>query len=235
MKKRFVIAWLFSSVAFAQDFSQMEKGIKALQPTSKITSIEKTTIPGLFEVRMEDFEPVYMTEDGRHFIMGTLLEITANGRVTNHTQEKLRQERQQLLSRIPLSDAIVFKPAKPKKVIWVFTDVECGYCRKFHAEVPEYNAAGIEIRYVAYPRGGLESDAFKKMSSIWCHQDRAGALTKVKAGGEIAETNCPNAVAAQYRLGQAMSVQGTPAVFTESGEQIGGYLTPEQMKKALGL
>lgn len=235
MKKFFAIACLLAGSAFAQDYSQIEKGIKTLQPTAKISSIEKSAIDGLFEVRMEDFEPVYMTQDGRHFIMGTLLEITAEGRVTNHTQEKLRQERKQLLARVPMSDVIVYKPAKPKKVVWVFTDVDCGYCRKFHTEVPDFNAAGIEIRYVAYPRGGVETEAFKKMASIWCQSDRGAALTKVKAGGEIAEANCPNAVAAQYRLGQAMSVQGTPAVFTEDGDQIGGYLTPDQMKKALGL
>lgn len=235
MKSLLAFAFLISGFAVAQDYPLIEKGIKTLQPTAKIISIEKSAIPTLFEVRMNDFEPVYMTEDGRHFIMGTLLEITPEGRVTNHTQEKLRQERKQLLARVPMSDVIVYKPTKPKKVVWVFTDVDCGYCRKFHTEVPEYNAAGIEIRYVAYPRGGLEAESFKKMASIWCQADRGAALTKVKAGGEITETNCPNAVAAQYRLGQAMSVQGTPAVFTEDGDQLGGYLTPDQMKKALGL
>lgn len=229
------LAILLATQAGAEDFSAIEKTIKILQPTATISSIEGTQIPGVYEVRMGEFEPVYITLDGRHFLVGSWLEMTSAGRVVNRTQEKLRVEREKALALVPAADMITFKPAHPKRLVYVFTDVDCTYCRKFHTEVGDYNDAGIEIRYLAYPRGGVASDAFKKMQSIWCAKDRNAAITKVKAGGDIAELQCTSPVAGQYRLGQSLAVQGTPAVFTDQGEQIGGYLTPVQMKKALGL
>lgn len=217
--------------------STIEATIKKLQPNSEILTIKESPVPGLYEVTMKDFDPVYMSQDGRYFMSGQMMQMTPEGRVVNLTEEKQRKERTEWLQKVPTDDQIVFAPAKgkAKAKVYVFTDVDCAYCRKFHTEMADYNAMGVEVHYLAYPRGGADSEAATKMQSIWCAKDRRAALTKVKAGGEVPANSCSNPVGNQYNLGKSVGVKGTPAVFTEDGTQIGGYLTPEQMKKALRL
>lgn len=224
-----------AGVASAESPSPIEATIKRLQPNSEILTIKETPVPGLFEVTMKDFDPVYMSQDGQYFLSGQLMQLRADGRVVNLTEEKLRNERAAWLAKVPAEDKIVFAPKKPKAKVYVFTDVDCGYCRKFHTEMAEYNAMGVEIHYLAYPRGGAEGDTGAKMEAVWCAKDRRAAITKVKAGGDVPQAACKNPISAQYNLGKTVGVKGTPAVFLEDGTQIGGYLTPEQMKKALRL
>lgn len=222
--------------ARADDYEPIRATVAKLQPNAVIEKIEPSPLKGLISVYVKDFDPIYMTPDGRSFIVGTMLQVTDAGKVVDVGGERKAGERAALLRKAPQADMITYRPkGDAKAAVYVFTDVDCGYCRQLHSHVQEYTAAGIEIRYLAYPRGGLESDTFGKMESIWCSKDRAASLTKAKAGGEIPAANCSNPVAGQYRLGKALGVQGTPAVFTADGRQIGGYLPTEAMKKALGI
>lgn len=231
----FALVLAIGASAYAGEPTPIEKTIKQLQPTSQILSVKETPLKGLFEVTMKDFDPVYMSEDGRYFIGGQLMHMRDDGKVLNLTEEKLRAERRGWLQQVPEADQIVFGPKKPKAKVYVFTDVDCGYCRKFHTEVEDFTAMGVEVHYLAYPRGGTASEAFTKMQNVWCAKDRKAALTKVKAGGDIPAAACNSPVTKQYNLGQTVGVKGTPAVFLEDGSQIGGYLSPEQLKKALGI
>lgn len=225
------------SLAHAGDQDNITATIKRLQPGAEIQSIEAAPIRGLYQVRIKDFDPLYMSSDGRYFMTGQLMQMTDDGKVNNLTEAKAQKERAQWLSKVPAADQIVYSPAtgKPKATVYVFTDVDCGYCRKFHTEIPEYTALGVEVHYLAYPRGGSESEAATKMQNVWCSKDRQAALTKVKAGGDIPAVTCANPVSKQYQLGKTVGVKGTPAIFTPEGVQIGGYLSPEQMQKALQL
>jgi thiol:disulfide interchange protein DsbC len=69
---------------------------------------------------------------------------------------------------------------------------------------------------------------------VWCSKDRNDALTRAKAGQRLdAKTDCDNPVKEDFVLGQRIGVSGTPAIFTESGTQVGGYLPPDQMIERL--
>jgi thiol:disulfide interchange protein DsbC len=228
-------ALLCFGTAAADEKDNITKTIKALQPQAEISAIEQTPIPGLYQIQIKDFDPVYMTGDGRYFFSGDLMQMTEQGKVMNITEQKTQGERAEWLAKVPEADQIVFGPKKPKAKIYVFTDVECGYCRKFHTEMEAYNAMGVEVHYLAYPRAGISSEDFTKMVNVWCAKDRQAALTKVKAGGDVPASSCTNPVAKQYNLGKTVGVKGTPAIYTPEGVQIGGYLSPEQMKKALSL
>jgi thiol:disulfide interchange protein DsbC len=115
----------------------------------------------------------------------------------------------------------------------IFTDIDCGFCRRLHAEMAQYNKQGIAVRYLFYPRAGIGSDSYKKAVSVWCADDRQAAMDSAKAGNEVPEKTCENPVEAHYELGQQMRVQGTPAIVLEDGEMVPGYVPPDKLRRAL--
>ena len=128
---------------------------------------------------------------------------------------------------------IVFGPDDAKYTITAFTDVDCGYCRKLHSEMDKYNANGIRIRYMAYPRAGLNSESYNKMVSVWCADDRKAAMNIAKTGASIPPKTCDNPIAEQYALGQAMRIQGTPALILDDGDVLPGYVPADKLVKLL--
>jgi thiol:disulfide interchange protein DsbC len=125
---------------------------------------------------------------------------------------------------------LVFSPKNPKYTITVFTDIDCGYCRKLHAQIAEYNRLGIRVRYLFYPRSGPDTDSWHKAEAVWCSANRNEALTRAKNGEDIKASKCPTAVVARdWELGHKLAVDGTPAIFLASGEMLPGYAPPTQL------
>ena len=203
--------------------------LKKIDPAIKVDSITAAPVPG-FQQAIVGGQVLYVSNDGKYLMQGTLYDI-ANKRDAG--APALAAMRKDLLREIPLKDRIVFAPANPKHTVTVFTDVECGYCRKMHSEIAEYLKQGIAVQYVAFPRMGLASEDFKKMVAVWCSNDRKQALTRAKLDKPVVSANCTNPVAMQYRLGQRMGLEGTPMVLAEDGTQLGGYLPPAQLRQAL--
>jgi len=176
-----------------------------------------------------------VTEDGSYAIAGVLYELTDDGPVD--TSEARRAAASlALLADLSTEQMIVFPPGgEPKAVLNVFTDTDCGFCRKLHADVPELNAYGIEVRYLAFPRAGIGSETYDKMVSAWCADDRNDAMTRLKQGRTIPSKSCDNPVAEHYEIGQIIGIQGTPTIITADGEVIGGYVPAAEMAKGLGV
>jgi thiol:disulfide interchange protein DsbC len=128
---------------------------------------------------------------------------------------------------------IAFKPKSSKHLVYVFTDIDCGYCRKLHSEIDQYLTEGIEIRYLFFPRAGEGSDSYKKAVSVWCADDRNTALTKAKRGDTIEERQCDNPVDQHLTLGTQMGAAGTPMLVTEKGNILPGYVPAGQLAKIL--
>jgi thiol:disulfide interchange protein DsbC len=141
------------------------------------------------------------------------------------------------MSKIDTDDLIIFRANnKTKAVINVFTDIDCGFCRKLHKEVPSLNALGVEVRYLAFPRAGLDSKSYQKALSAWCSDDPKESLTDYKNGDDKPFLECrTNAVAEQYRLGLELGISGTPAIILEDGSLVPGYRTAEALIKIIGL
>ena len=128
---------------------------------------------------------------------------------------------------------IIYEPKKTEHTLTVFTDIDCGYCRKLHQQIAEYNALGIRIRYMAFPRAGIDSESYNKTVDVWCAKDRKQALTDAKNGKEVTSESCNSPIQAQYELGRRLGVTGTPALFLESGEMLPGYVPPKRLKEIL--
>jgi thiol:disulfide interchange protein DsbC len=170
---------------------------------------------------------VYMTEDGRYLLSGNLYDVDTQ---VNLTAGRRNAARSKALAAASENDMIVFGPSNAKMTVTVFTDVDCGFCRKFHSQIAEINKAGVRVRYMLFPRTGPGTDSWTKAEQVWCSADRREALTRAKRGETLKSKACgEQAVKTQFELGSDLGVEGTPAIFTQNGDYIGGFLTPEEL------
>ena len=201
-----------------------------LVPNATIDAIEPAPMAGFQQVLMGG-HLVYVSNDGRYLMQGGLYDATNK---VDLSEQRLGKARTAKLAAIPASQHLVFAPAsKPKYKVTVFTDIDCGYCRKMHSEMADYNAKGIEIDYMFFPRSGLNTPSYDKAVSVWCAKDRNGAFTAAKAGSDPSPLKCDNPIAKQFQLGVDLGVDGTPAVYAPDGTKLGGYLPPDQLLSRL--
>jgi thiol:disulfide interchange protein DsbC len=203
--------------------------ILKVNPQVQIDQITTSELPG-FQEAIIGGQVVYVSDDGRYLLQGAAYDIEHKRNLAEATLATLRHK---LMATMPVSQRIVFAPPNPKYTITVFTDVECGYCRKLHSQIADYNRQGIAVEYVAFPRMGLGSDDYRKMVAVWCAADPRRALTDAKNDRPVPYRNCKNPVATQYALGQRMGLTGTPMILAADGTQLGGYVPPEQLRQAL--
>ncbi|MDO8266729.1 MAG: DsbC family protein [Moraxellaceae bacterium] len=232
-----MIAMLLAGVAQAGPEDVIRARLKAAMPKAEVVSI-RATPSGLYAVNAKGYEPIYVTADGRYLFQGDLLEIQGN-RIVSVADVAMADESKAALAALAPGDSVNFPAAggKPKAVVHVFTDVDCGYCRKLHQEIAQINKLGIEVRYLAFPRAGENTPTSRKLDNVWCAKDRQSAMTQSKQGKVVAEAGklCKSPVNEQYELGVKLGVRGTPAIFAPDGTQIGGYLAPADMARALGI
>jgi thiol:disulfide interchange protein DsbC len=215
--------------AVSAKFSALGRGVV-------IDDIKPTSLDNIYSAHLPDGQQIYVTADGKYFFTGDLMTIDGN-RIVNISESEKAGERAKALATLKPKDAIVFPATGAKKsTVYVFTDVDCGYCIKLHNEMAGYNKLGIEVRYLAFPRAGIGSESYRKIASAWCADDKQDALTKLKSRQTIPENVCKdNPVEAQYNLGQKLGVNGTPAIVTTDGRMIPGYMPPADLAKDLGI
>lgn len=223
------------------DYSALETQLasalsKATGSPITVTRVSATPASELLEVGLSNGMTLYTTPSGDHFVVGDLYAVQATGLV-NLAEQKRETERKAVIDAVALDDMVVFSPeGDTRDYITVFTDVTCFYCQKLHKEVDDLNRRGIEVRYLAYPRAGLDSDGAKKLATAWCADDQQETLTKLKAGVSLPMNACAEApIAAQYQLGSQLGVRGTPAIITSAGEMIPGYRSAADLEQILGL
>jgi thiol:disulfide interchange protein DsbC len=225
-----------SFISLADDATIASNINKVLPSDMSVQSIKKSEIDGLYVVDIGDLQPIYASKDGNFFLYGELYAVK-NGSLENTTKHEVNLKRKNILGNaLSAKDFITFKAQDEKHVVTVFTDVDCGYCRKFHSEIVEFNAQGITVNYVAFPRSGLESDSFSKIVGAWCSNDPKQTITELKQGLDPELLFCQDhPVEKHYILGQRIGITGTPAIITSSGELLPGYVPPLELLKRLNV
>ncbi len=220
---------LFSNFASSNE-ALIESNLKnILPPDTTIESIEPSSLKGIYKVYYGDLQPIYVSEDGNFFIYGDMYKIGSND-ITNLTKEEIKGRRLDILDSIPADELIIFKSNNELVSITVFTDVDCGYCRKLHSQIDEYNQAGITIKYAAFPRSGIGTQTFTKMVGAWCSEDPKQAMTDLKNDKKMNLDFCEEQpIARHYIIGQKLGINGTPAIITPDGDLIPGYVSPEEL------
>jgi thiol:disulfide interchange protein DsbC len=204
--------------------------VVAKLPGAEPSDVATSPVPGLYEVTMGGLI-AYVSADGKYLLSGNVYDLDTQ---VNLTASRRNAARAKALSAVSESNMIVFGPANAKMTVTVFTDIDCGYCRKFHSQIAEVNKAGVRVRYLMYPRTGPDTESWTKAEQVWCAADRRDALSRAKKGESVKAKACGDAaIKTQYDLGSDLGVEGTPAIFTQSGDYIGGYLAPAELVQAI--
>ena len=225
---------LLAGSAQAQEVSQdiqdqIRNSLKILLPGIQPDEIRATPLDNLYEVTF-GARVIYLTADGRYLLQGKIIDLETR---TEITEQRLSELKQTAMAKVGEDQMIIFGPDDAKDTVTVFTDIDCGFCRKLHAEMDRYNEEGIRIRYLFYPRAGIGSDSYKKAVSVWCADDRKAAMNKAKAGQDVEARTCENPVEMHYELGQTIRVTGTPALVLDDGEVVPGYVPAHKLRQAL--
>lgn len=225
-----------ASNAIALSPAEVKAKLAQSRPGLPVEEVTNSTLPGFYEVTLSEGTTLFVNEDASYFVAGDLYRIEEN-RLVNISEESRNENRRELIAAVDESEMVVFSPAEglKKATVTVFTDIDCGFCRKLHKEVPELNRLGIEVRYMAYPRAGIKSNSYDKYVAAWCADNKQQAITKAKLGQEIEMKTCDNPVAEQYALGNKIGVTGTPAVVYEDGTLQPGYLPALELASRLGI
>ncbi len=212
-----------------QEIDSIRRVISATQPNMLVESIAASPVAGLYEITLQNAQVIYASADARFFIPGDLYEVMPQGLV-NRGEEKRNIARAAKIAAVPESEMIIFEPESDRKVtITVFTDVDCPYCRQLHGEIDRLNELGIAVRYLGYPRTGLDTETHYKMVSTWCSEDPKAMLTSATRGGNVPEADCDNPIASHYQLGREVGVTGTPALVLEDGTILPGYIPADTL------
>ncbi|ANI81388.1 MULTISPECIES: bifunctional protein-disulfide isomerase/oxidoreductase DsbC [Kosakonia] len=218
-----LLAAAFSGVAHADDAAIKQSLAKLGVQSSEILP---APVAGMKAV-LTNSGVLYVTEDGKHIIQGPMYDVSGAQPVNVTTQMLLPH-----LNALE-KEMIVYKAPKEKHVITVFTDITCGYCQKLHSEMADYNALGITVRYLAFPRQGVPSEVENQMKAIWCAKDRNKAFDDAMDGKGIKPASCDIDIANHYALGVQFGVNGTPAIVLNDGYLVPGYQAPAEMKAFL--
>ena len=233
-----IVGLLISSSSFAAVSNEINESlIKKLESLKvDVDSISESPVKGLYEI-VSQGAIYYISENGQYLLNGDIFDL--DNRMNNLTSTKVAEIRKANAAEHFVKikdfekDMIVYKADNEKYVVTAFTDTSCPYCQKLHAEIADYNKLGITIRYLAFPRGGERSNAYRKMVSIWCSDDPKSAMDDEKSNRSIKSLSCDNTVIDQYNLGVSLGITGTPTLFLEDGTAMPGYLPAENLLQAI--
>jgi thiol:disulfide interchange protein DsbC len=231
MKIFFIILILIFVSDAKSDELLISSKINAVLPEGmSVQSVKESMIENLYVVDIGDLQPIYASKNGEFFFYGELYAVNGN-MLLNTTKDEINLKRKNILdSALTEDDFITFKSNNEKHRVIIFTDVDCGYCRKFHNEIHDFNDLGITVKYVAFPRSGLASDSYNKIVTAWCSADPKDTLTKMKQGEDLQISLCQDhPVEKHFLLGQKIGITGTPAIIKSNGELLPGYLPPEEL------
>lgn len=233
VKSFLVIVCLIVAQVSLADSKLIANSLLSAIPNLAIKNIQETPVKGVYQVETNSGEVLFSSSNGRYFFTGDMYSVDGS-KLQNLSEIKREKARIGKIDSITDDQKITFPAVGERKgSITVFTDIDCGYCRKLHKEVPELNAMGVDVSYLAYPRAGINSESYKKYVSAWCADDKLDAMTRAKNGQSLASKVCENPVANQFNLGREIGISGTPAIILDNGTLIPGYIDAKKIGQAL--
>ncbi|MGS2718762.1 DsbC family protein [Eionea flava] len=207
----------------------------------EISNLRRSPLEGIYKVDLNG-QLAFVSEDGGFLISGEMYQINPGYLLNLQEEERREQEvafapkRARMLAAIDTKEMIVYSPEEKKGHIYVFTDIDCGFCRRLHSQLDQMLTMGIEVRYLAFPRAGVNSRSAEKLITTWCSDNPQSLMTRFKRGENIALSNCErHPIFDHYMLGQDVGVTGTPAIVLESGQLIPGAVSPERLAREMGI
>lgn len=223
-----MVVTLQSGTADATSMMSVEQAKQYISrsfPHTEIKRLKPTAIPGFYEVII-DGTVYYLSEDGTFLLAGTAYNLRTQTNMTEQTYSEMRRD---LLNRLNAENTISYAPDNHRYTVYVFSDVNCPYCQKFHSQLSEVNALGIRVNYVLTPYRG--ENAYRNAVSVWCADDRRAALDRAKRGLAVAAKECKHPIENNLQLAELAGVKGTPAFLLANGHLLNGYRQPHELLK----
>ncbi len=222
---------LFTISALADAEKNIRAQMNSLMPEVSIDSIEATPIPGLYQVASGS-NVIYITADAKYVIQGDLYAIE-NNQLTNITDAQRQVATKKIIDNVDPATMIIYPAENEKTYVTVITDIDCTYCRALHKEVPQLNAAGITVRYMAFPRTPPGTESYDKMISVWCSPDKKWALSDAKKGNKPTPLKCDHPIDAHVEIVRELGLNVTPVIIFANGRVVPGYLPAQQLIEAV--
>jgi len=227
------VSFMAGGTLFAAEDAELEEvraKLNSMFETIEPENINRSAVDGWYTVQKGSVV-AYVSADGRYLLQGDMIDLDSQVNLSEQTRNSARRD---VMSSLTDDRTILFSPSEVKHRVTVFTDVDCTYCRKLHSQIDEYLAAGIEIRYLLYPRNGPASTSWSTSEDVWCAKDRNDALTAAKQDREFESQKCDaSAISEHYLLGQRIGLTGTPAIVFDDGTLVSGYLPPANLSSRL--
>jgi thiol:disulfide interchange protein DsbC len=223
---------LLSTAVFAQ--GQEVKIKKLLQnrlgSDAPVETVTKTPYSGLYEVKVGN-EIIYTDAEARYVFIGRVIDSETS---KDLTQAKLDELNRVKFSDLPLELAAKSVKGNGKRVIAVFEDPNCGYCKRFRKNLADVK--DITVYTFIYPI--LGEDSTKKAKNLWCASDRAKAWDDWMLDGKVApqapESCSTAAIDKVVELGKKYHVTGTPTIIFADGSRIPGAIDAKALENKLG-
>ena len=227
--KKILICLCFCSSLFSQDLILLKEKINKILPEGvNVREITYSQERDIFIVDIGDIQPIYVLPNTEYIILGDIFSLKGD-RPESETEKDKGKLRLKILADLNQESFIKFKSNNEKAILTVFTDVECTYCRKFHSEINEYLANGVSINYLAFPRTGIDSSSYEKMVAAWCSNEKKESITNLKNDIDIEMNSCENPVENHFEIGRRIGVTGTPAIITQTGLLLPGYIPANEL------
>lgn len=225
----------FAGLASADVADDVHERLKVKMPQLEIKTVTESPVPGMYEVVFDGFRVVYVSEDANYVLDGSLMELASGRNLTRDRSDELQASRYEEMGRKWIKTLRDFGDDRyvnyegasdaelSGRVMYVFTDITCPYCARFHQQIGQLNEAGITVRYVLFARAGMNSQPHQQHISIWCADDRLQALTDGKAGKPVAPAECEHPVDDHMTLTRDIEVNATPTIVLDTGERVDGF------------
>ncbi|MCW8891454.1 MAG: DsbC family protein [Sedimenticola sp.] len=209
-----------------QGVEKIRQSLMLMLPDVQPTSITETPIANIYEVVIGS-RLVYISADGRYLIEGELIDLEQQKSLTT---PRLQQVTLNAIERLGEENMLIIEPTgRVKHTLTVFTDIDSAYSRKLQREIETYTHRGIRIRYLFFPRAGVDSVSYLKAVTVWCSVNRQKALTRAMTGEMVDPRDCDNPVNEHFQLGNQLGVSGAPVLVLENGEMVPGYVDAEKL------
>jgi len=187
---------------------------------AKVDSITKTNFLGLYEVNLGG-EVLYTDEHAKYLVFGHVVDSETH---EDYTKSRLENINKIKFADLPFDSSIKMVHGNGKRVIAVFEDPNCGYCKRLRHTL----AAMDNVTVYTFMYNILAQDSFVKSKNIWCTTDRVKAWDDWMLNGKaaaVAPAACKTSPNDQIlALGKKLHITGTPTIFFTDGSRAPGAM-----------
>jgi len=194
---------------------------------AKVSAVTKTPYSGLYEVQV-DGDVIYTDAKAQYLFIGRVVDAQT---YRDYTKEKIQAINKVPFSDLPLDLAIKTVKGNGQRVIAVFEDPNCGYCKRFH----QTTLSEIDnVTMYTFQYNILSQDSIEKSRNIWCAANPAQAWRDWMESGKEAPAAAASCTAPHEKvlaLGQKMKVTGTPTIIFSDGSRIPGAIDAKGLEQ----